>query len=97
MISALQVHRLVPDGTSTSNNLGPLNGRPYFFLKKLQNVMVVTEIPSCFWQLCNARTRIRFSGRMAMNNKLMLVAFGYLMLLAALGFVLDASIAATIV
>ena len=34
---------------------------------------------------------------MAMNNKLMLVTYGYLLLLATLGFALDASIAARIV
>jgi hypothetical protein len=68
--------------------------RLFFFLKKLQNVMVVTEIPSRFWQLRDAKKRIRFFGRMAMNNKLMLVAFGYLMLLAALGFMLDAAMIA---
>jgi hypothetical protein len=34
---------------------------------------------------------------MAMNNKLTLVAFGYLLLLATLGFALDASIVARIV
>ena len=47
-----------------------------------------------------------FSGRaehgsdfreMAMNNKLMFVALGYVLLLAALGFALDLSIAAMIV
>jgi hypothetical protein len=43
--------------------------------------------------MMKARTRIRFPWEMAMEKKLMFVAFGYLLLLAAL----DASVAAMIV
>ena len=48
--------------------------------------------------LLNGRPEHRLDLReMAMNNKLMFVAVGYVLLLAVLGFALDLSIAAMIV
>jgi hypothetical protein len=80
-----------------------------FLCKKLQNVTTITQRSLVSASICsyvpvnghlNARardkTRIGFP-EMALNNKLMFVALGYLLLLAALGFALDLSIAAMIV
>jgi hypothetical protein len=55
--------------------------------------MPVTEILALFWQRGNGQNTDEISREMAMEKKLMFVAFGYLLLLAAL----DASIAAIIV
>ena len=58
------------------------------------------DFPQQFLKGINAKgraERIRFSGEMPMNNKLMFVALGYALFLAALEFALDAGIANTIV
>jgi hypothetical protein len=55
--------------------------------------MPVTEILALFWQRGNGQNTDEIFREMAMEKKLMFVAFGYLLLLAAL----DASIAAMIV
>src|SRR5215469_3405266 len=36
----------------------PLNGRPFFFLKKLQNVMAVTDFLALFWQFKQNQKRV---------------------------------------
>jgi len=61
--------------------------------KKLQNVMAVTEILPCSGTKHKGQNTDQVSREMAMEKKLMFVAFGYLLMLAAL----DASIAAMVV
>jgi hypothetical protein len=57
--------------------------------KKLQNVMAITDVLALLWH----ETRRPEHGSDFMEKKLMFVAFGYLLLLAAL----DAGVAAMIV
>ena len=61
--------------------------------QKLQNVMAVTEVLALLWQQKRRPEHGSDSREMAMEKKLMFVAFGYLLVLAAL----DASVAAMIV
>jgi hypothetical protein len=65
----------------------------FFFPKKLQNVMAVTEVLALLWQEWEGQNTDQINREMAMEKKLMFAAFGYLLLLAAL----DAGVAAMIV